>query len=273
MLNKKTIFDYVKYLVAGIMVGIGGILPGISGGVLCVIFGIYEVLMEILAHPFQNIRKNLKIMFPFVVGLGIGFVGFANLIRLLLAKHSEFTFATFLGLTIGMLPSTFKESQKKGTSKKSKVYFAISLISAGIVMIVFKMNSIVMPLNAFSYFICGIAWGISIIIPGLSSSILIMFLGLYQPMTEGIASLDLKVIFPIALGILLLIITLSKLVDYLFKKFYTQFYHIILGVIVASIILTLPTSYTSFGNLIVQIIFLLIGFIFSFTFDYFLNKE
>lgn len=273
MHNQKPIFIYLKYVVAGIMVGIGGILPGISGGVLCVIFGIYEILMEILAHPFQNIRKNLTIIVPFAIGVGIGFIGFANLVRLLLTSYPDYTFATFLGLTIGMLPSTFKEAQKKGTSKQSKVCFVISLIVAGTIMIIFKMNRIVMPLNAFSYFICGIAWGISIIIPGLSSSILIMFLGLYQPMTEGIASLDVKVILPITLGILMIIITLSKLVNYLFKKFYTTFYHIILGVIVASILLTIPTHYASFGNLMLQIVFLLIGFILSFTFDTFLNKE
>ncbi len=273
MLDRKKFLKYLKYVLAGIMVGIGGILPGISGGVLCVIFGIYEILMETLAHPFRNIPKNLKIVIPFSIGVGIGFIGFANIIRLLLAKYSSYTFATFLGLTMGMLPSTFKEAQKKGISKKSKLYFVISFIISLSAFIIFKINRIVMPLNYLSYFICGIAWGISIIIPGLSSSILIMFLGLYQPMTEGIAKLDLNVILPIFLGILIIVVLLSKIVDYLFKKFYTNFYHIILGIIVSSILLTIPTYYPSFLNLILQIIFLIIGFVLSYMFDFILNKE
>ena len=273
MSNQNNLGQYIKYVLAGIMIGIGGILPGISGGILCVIFGIYETLIETLAHPFQNIRKNWKIILPVVVGVGIGFIGFANVIHFLLVQYRSFTFATFLGLTLGMLPSTCKEAQKKGTTKQSKFYFVLSFIVSFLALLLFKMHRIVMPLNWCSYFICGIAWGISIIIPGLSSSIMIMFLGLYQPMAEGIAKLDIQVIFPLFLGILIIVLMLSKLVNILFQKCYTNTYHIILGIIFASIALTIPTNYSSVFDLILQILFLVIGFIVSYTFDYFLKKE
>lgn len=273
MSKKNGILKSIKYLIAGVVIGIGGILPGISGGVLCVIFGIYEVLMETLAHPFQNGIKNIKMIIPIGIGIVIGFIGFANIVNVLLQKYQSYTYITFLGLTIGMLPSTYKNVVKNGSTNKNKILLIASLIISMILFIIFKKSKIVLPLNIFSYFLCGIAWGISIIVPGLSSSILIMFLGLYQPMTEGIAILDIKVIFPVILGIVVVIVIFSKLIDYLFKKHYANFYHIILGVIVSSIILTFPTNFKNSIDLIIQIVFLIIGFIISFCFDNILNKE
>lgn len=273
MSKKSAVLNNIKYLIAGIVIGIGGILPGISGGVLCVIFGIYEVLMETLAHPLKNGIKNIKIMIPIGVGIIIGFIGFANIVNILLQKYESYTYITFLGLTIGMIPSTYKNVVKNGSTNKNKILLIASSIISMILFIIFKKSKIVLPLNIFSYFLCGIAWGISIIIPGLSSSILIMFLGLYQPMTEGIAILDIKVILPVILGIAFIIIIFSKLIDYLFKKHYANFYHIILGVIISSIVLTFPTNFKNSIDLIIQIIFLIIGFVISFCFDNILNKE
>ncbi len=273
MIKKNFIKENVKIVILGIIVGIGGILPGISGGILCVIFGIYEILMETIAHPFKKIFKNAKIIFPFAIGVLIGFFGFANIINSLLINYSNYIFALFLGLTIGMLPSTFKEASKEGTNKKCWIIFGISLVISFLLFLLFEIKKLQLPLNFISYFICGFAWGISIIIPGLSSSIIIIFLGLYKPMTSGISRLDINVLIPLFIGILITIVTLSKLVDYLFKKNYATFYHFILGFIISSIIFAFPKQFSSFSDLIVQIIFIIIGFIISYFLDYFINKN
>lgn len=271
--KQNFILNGAKYVIVGILIGIGGILPGISGGVLCVLFGIYGILMETLAHPFQNGLKNMKYIIPIGIGILIGFIGFANIVNIALKSYQSYTYITFLGLTIGMLPSTYKNVIKEGSSRKNKAFLFISLILSVGLFFIFEKSKISLPLHIYSYFLCGIAWGMSIIVPGLSSSIFIMFLGLYEPMTEGIAVLDIKVILPVMVGIVVIVLVFSKCIDFLFQKQYANFYHSIFGIIIASIFMMFPTKFENLTDFIMQLLCLMVGFGISFCFDKFLNKE
>ena len=94
--------------------------------------------------------------------------------------------------------------------------------------------------NIFGFLLCGILWGLSFIVPGLSSSTLLLFFGLYEPMLEGIAKLDFRVILPLAVGMIACVLLLSKGVNFIYKKFYTQISHFILGVVAATTIMIFP---------------------------------
>ena len=88
--------DFFLKLIQGIIIGIGAVLPGISGGVLSVVFGVYQPIMEFLADPVSCLKTHLPVLFPVFLGYGIGFLGVANLLAFLLEKHSAFSICFFL---------------------------------------------------------------------------------------------------------------------------------------------------------------------------------
>ena len=90
------------------------------------------------------------------------------------------------------------------------------------------------------FFLCGICWGLSFIVPGLSSSTLLLFLGLYQPMLEGISKLDFKVLIPMGAGLILCVLLLAKLVGYAFEKYYAVMSHLVFGIVIATTIMIMP---------------------------------
>lgn len=259
-------------LICGIFVGVAAILPGISGGVLTVIFGIYQPLMEVLAHPFQKAKHYLRMLVPFAIGGIVGFIGFAKVVSFLLAQNSEYTLAVFLGLTLGMFPTIFQEAGSRGRNKKAIIGFIGSFCIFLGLLLFLKTHQITLPTNIFTYLLCGIAWGLSIIVPGMSSSATLIFLGLYQPMTDGIAELDLVVLIPLAIGFMMTLFSLSKLVNMLFEKHYTGMYHMILGIVVSSTILTIPTHFENQFDLWMNIFCVILGFLFTLAWETFAKK-
>ena len=103
-------------LLHGALIGLGAVLPGISGGVLMVVFGVYKTIMEFFADPFRKFKSHFPKLFPYGVGLIIGFLGVANLLSFLLDKYPDPSVCVFVGLITGMLPSLFREAGKEGRS-------------------------------------------------------------------------------------------------------------------------------------------------------------
>lgn len=264
--------NYIKLIFAGAFVGIGAMLPGISGGMLCLIFGIYQVIIETMANPIKNIFKNIKIIIPVGIGGIIGVLAAATLLDYLFVSYEKYVLAAFAGLTIGMLPATFKEALKYGKTKKSVLVFFISLFVACVLLGVFRYLSITLTGNIWTYFLCGIIWGTSIIVPGMGSSTFITFLGLYDKMSAGIKNFDMGVLIPMGLGIIIILLLFSKLVNYLLKNYYTNFYSLILGTVIASIIFIMPYNFTSFVDFIIQASLVIGGILFSYFLDFFMQK-
>ena len=97
----------------GSLIGVGAVLPGISGGVLCVIFGIYKTIMEFLAAPVRNFKTHVPKLIPVGIGGVIGFLGIANLLSFLLDRYPAQSVCVFIGLISGMVPSLFREAGEK----------------------------------------------------------------------------------------------------------------------------------------------------------------
>ena len=246
----RVFLKWLFRIIQGAIIGVGAILPGVSGGVLCVVFGIYQPMMELLAHPFKTFKKHARLLLPVLIGWVIGFVGLARLVEWMFS--SSYTVATwlFIGLIAGMLPSMYRDAGKQGRPARGWIAFFIS--TALILILLFFVNEgsgINIQPNIWWFFVCGVLWGVSMVVPGLSSSSLLIFLGLYQPMTAGIADLVPGVIFPLIVGALLTILLSARAVDYLLKKHYTVMFHMILGFVVASTIMIIPRHAVDYGSL------------------------
>ncbi len=259
--------SHLLRFVQGALIGTGAILPGISGGVLCVAFGIYEPMMSFLSHPFRSFRANSRILTPVILGGAVGFVLLAKLVEGFLAASSVAAMSLFCGLICGTVPELMRKSTA-ASSEKGWSYFIVALIASFLFLTV--LDSGIegnLQANFGWYLFCGAIWGLSMVVPGLSSSSILLFMGLYQPMAQGIGNLDFNVIFPLLIGFAVTVAITAKIVNRLLERHYGVLSKTILGFVVSSVLLILPTSFSSAYQLLLGIACFALGFLLAYWMD------
>lgn len=229
-------------LMQGTLIGLGAVLPGISGGVLCVIFGIYRPVMELLSHPFRALKKHAQMLFPVLIGLCAGFLGIAKLLGFLLNRYPDASVCLFAGLIIGMLPSLFREGRKKGSSPGDYAALGVTFAVVLALLMTLRFVSVSITANTGWYVFCGFCLALSIIAPGMSFSTLLMPLGLYTPFVEGIGNFDFSVLIPSGVGAVVTVILFARLVDRLLNRYYSTVSHAIIGIVIAATLPIIPYS-------------------------------
>jgi len=250
------------HVFVGALVGGGAILPGISGGVLCLIFGIYEPLMEVLSHPKSALKKYIGLFVPFIVGYAVGFWGLAGVIGWIFAKNDLLATWLFIGLIAGMLPALYKDSGKEGRGWGCWVSFGAGFCVLFGLLLVVRMGILPTIQPGFGAFVfCGVLWGLSLVVPGMTSSSQLMGLGLFEPLTNGIAALDMGVVIPWAIGMVATVLLIARLVTHLFKTHRGVMYHLVLGVAVASTVIIVPLEYAGVGQVLLSLLCGAVGFV------------
>lgn len=256
---------WLRDLLCGVLIGAGAILPGVSGGVLAVVFDIYRPFMEVLTHPREAIPKYWRWFLPIGLGCAIGFLGFAKGIAAAIDVSSTVTTWLFIGLIVGTVPSLFREAGKEGRSAGSWISMAVC---AGAIFFslfyVGKVICVTVEPNFWWYNFCGALWGMSLVIPGLTSSSVMMALGLYQPMLEGLARLDFLVLSACLPGMVLTILLLARLVSWFFRKHYSIAFHGIFGIVLASTLVIIPTSYVGAWEIVLSAVCCIGGFLLAY---------
>ena len=260
-------------MIQGALIGGGAILPGISGGVLAVAFGIYRPMMAVLAHPMRNLRRYSDLLVPAAVGWLLGFILFAKLVETMFNASEVITDWLFIGLIAGTLPSLFRTANLKGRSKWSWPVCILAFLAFTAVMFWARMgfSASVKP-NMGWFFFCGVVWGLSLVVPGMTSSSLLMSMGLYLPMTSGIASLDWRVIVPMDLGIAAVALSMSRLVNYLFETHYSLAYYCVIGLMLASTIVIVPLHYDSSQQGIAAVLAAAVGFLVAWAMEKYIHE-
>lgn len=242
-INKATHHIWGKLpvmILQGALIGLGSVLPGISGGVLSVVFGVYQPVMELLASPKEKAKTHLPKLLPYFIGAAIGFLGVANLLTYFLEKYPAPSVCLFVGLIAGMLPALWQEAGSKGRNWKSVSATAAAMFFIFSVLSLLNTARFSITPGFFWYLFCGFALALSIIAPGMSFSALLMPLGLYTPFVDGLGHLDPAVALPGGLGCVLTILSMAKAVDSLLKKYYSLSFHAIFGFVTAATIMTIP---------------------------------
>jgi len=272
-LNRNKFFFIILWLLEGMIVGFGAILPGISGGALCVAFGMYRPLIKTISDLKYGIKKYGLMLGVFLIGVIVGFIGLSGLASFLLNLNATLVTCTFIGFIIGTFPELWKDTGNKGRNKNSyKSLWTCFFIMLIILMLLETKISIIINTGIPAYLFCGILWGLSFIIPGLSSSSLLLFFGLYQPMLEGISLLNFKVIMPMVVGIILSVLLLSKLVENAYKKNYSIISHGVFGIVVATTVMLIPFDNITFGTMFLNLFYIVFGSIISFCFTKICNR-
>ena len=259
------IIHWLRDLLCGALIGAGAILPGVSGGVLAVAFDLYRPFMEVLTSPRTAIPRYWKWFLPLALGWAVGFLGFAKGIAACMDISTTVTTWLFIGLIVGTVPSLYREAGKEGRTLSAWVSFFLCALA--VFTGLFYMGRVaefhVEP-NFWWYNFCGVLWGMGIVIPGMTSSSVMMALDLYQPMLEGLARLDLLVLSAALPGMFLTILLLARLVTWFFRVHYPIAFHGILGFVIASTLAIVPEDYRSAGEVLLSIVCALAGFLLAF---------
>ena len=251
----------------GIIVGIGGIAPGLSGSVLLVILGLYQKTITAIGNLFKEFKKNIKFLIPLVLGFGIGIILFSKLVDYLLTNFEMYTRFAFLGLVLGTIPLFYKEVKKEGFNKK---YYLVIFLSAIIGFCIFDFNKELFPVitnpNIFQSVLLGIAVAGSSIVPGVDSAVILSSLGLYELYVSSLANFDLSILLPAGIGLIIGALVISFLIHKLINKFYTMTFSIIFGLFLSIIPNVLNNSCILGFNInsIISIFILIVSFAISY---------
>ena len=241
---------FLKELFKGFVIGVGAIVPGVSGGVIAAVLGLYEPIMNALSHFFHNIRKNFTFLLPYAIGGGIGFLLFSRIIGLFMKTCETEMLFLFSGLVIGGIPALIREADKYGFKK----YYLLFSCAAFIFVLIFGSFTAAPIENPYiRYFSGGCVYSFGTVIPGISASFILINMGIYTDLLLFLHHLSVAV--PFLLGFVLMSVILIKAVSFVFAKFHAQSYYSVIGFLSASIF----TAFSGFSDIFLDICLFAIG--------------
>lgn len=277
----------ILLVIKGFIMGIANIIPGVSGGTLALTLGIYEDFIGAISHFFRNIKKHVKFLLPIFIGILLSVITMSNVISTCFDQYPIPTTLFFMGLVIGGIPMLLK--RVKNTKEKKQVSsYVIALITFSIVMIMAFSEQIFgsglgnvsfSNMAVFNYvilFFVGLIAAATMVIPGVSGSLVLMLLGYYLPIIGVLKELtkfenlgpNLLVAFVFGVGVLVGIVAISKVIEFLLEKFEAKTFFGVIGFILASVIAIPVSVYHEVGTIvfsvpqgILGVLFLAIGII------------
>lgn len=251
--------NYLLDVLKGMVIGIANIVPGVSGGTMAVSLGIYDRMISSISHLFKNWKVSLKTLLPILIGAALGIVAFTYTIEFLLSTYTLPTALAFIGLILGGVPllwTSFQAGMKLKGEKISLIHLAFFILMFALVAVLpllqgadSSFNTLALtPYSLLKLFLIGIIASATMIIPGISGSLVLMILGYYYSIINTITSFitalrtgDMEallpsfiVLFVFGIGVLIGIFLISKIIEFLFKNYSSITYSGILGLVFAS---------------------------------------
>lgn len=220
----------------GIIVGLGGVAPGLSGSVLLIIFGLYQRTLEALGTLLTDFKQKLRFLLPLVGGMLLGVLLFSKLIDFLLGNYEIPTRFCFLGLILGTVPMVWKEVRKEGFRK---FHWLLIALAFGLGTWMFTVNAGLFPqVTSPTLLQCvflGVAVAATAIIPGVDPAVFLSSLGFYEMYVGALADFDISILLPMVIGLAAGAVGISFVMSQLFKRFYTASYSVIFGIFLSMI--------------------------------------
>lgn len=256
-----------KNIYRGVFMGISDIVPGVSGGTIAVLLGIYDRLIEAITGLFsKDWKKHLQFLVPLVIGAGLAIFSFSFLMEWLLTYHGRTTFYLFMGLILGSLPYLVKESklQENVENKKYIVLLLLGVVLINLLPLDPTGGSIIAERHFGMYiilFFSGFLASAAMILPGISGSFVLLVIGMYHTIIHALTEVEIIVILVVSAGIAIGILTMSKIIHYFLNKFYLPTFTFIVGLVVGSVILIArKAGYAATpGEFVLSIVALFIG--------------
>lgn len=227
---------FVIQFLKGIVAGIGGIVPGLSGSVLMVLLGIYTQTIEALGTLLSNFKKNIRYLLPVLLGMVVGVLLFSKAVDYLLIYHPFQTRYAFLGLVLGTVPLFYRQIGKNGFPKYC---YAIILCAIAVGFLLFGFNRQLFPAvqqpNYIQSVLMGVIVAASSIVPGVDSAVILSTFGFYEIYVSSLANLNFAVLLPEAVGLIIGAVVISAGMNVLLKKAYTVTFSVLFGFFISII--------------------------------------
>lgn len=280
--------EAIKLFAIGILLGLANIIPGVSGGTMAIVFNVYENIIAIISFNIKKILKEWKFILPLGLGMVCGIFLFSSFLSFLLARFPIQTAVFFIALICGSLPLILSKISKEdfvSTKLSSSLAFLIALALMLLMFFISPNESgqVYDQINPALFLRLTISLAlaaIAMIIPGVSGSFLMMVLGIYATVIASISHMRIPLLIPIALGVILGLLSGAGLVRFLLAKAKTQTYAAILALVIMSIPLLFPLnaikaflqSATQLSVLILIVSSLLV-FVLGFCLSFFTSRE
>lgn len=279
----RLIGRYLNQILRGVVIGVANIIPGVSGGTMMVSMGVYDTLIHSITHLFREFWKSVKALLPYAVGMLAGILVFASLISWGLEHYELPTNALFIGLILGGLSPLLKKIDRKKIGAAAVIVFAVLfalIIWLGLQNRDSLQNADTIDMNAGQMIVMvglGMISSGTMIIPGVSGSLVLMLLGYYKAVTgalktfgHALVHLDFAamgqpalMLLPFLVGIVLGIFGVAKLIEWLTGKYPTVTYCGVLGLVVASpiaLLINTEMAGASLGVAVAAVMMFILGF-------------
>lgn len=275
----------IKAILRGMVIGIANIIPGVSGGTMAVAMGIYDKMIHAATHLFSEFKKSMKVLLPILIGAVIAIVVVARIIEFAFDKAPIQTNLFFIGLILGSLPMMAQKVKGNTIRISHIISFLIffALVIAFALMGEGEERAAELTINligALKLFGVGVVAAATMVIPGVSGSMMLMLMGYYNPVLKTINSFvsnladgnvagmwhDCGFLIPFGIGVVFGIFAIAKIIEKIFEKFPMQAYWAIIGLIIASpvaIVLLNDFSGINVVSVITGLVMLGIGIIIS----------
>lgn len=273
----------IRNILKGMVIGVANIIPGVSGGTMAVSMGIYDKLIHCLTHLFKELKESLKFLIPIAIGAAIALVGLSFVIEPAFEYFPLQTSCLFIGLIVGGLPAIFKKVKGKGIKASYIIPFLIffAIVVGMAVMGDTEGNAADLSFslwNVIKLFGVGIIAAATMVIPGVSGSMMLLLLGYYNPIISAIkdfvtalVSFDMQgilqgfgILVPAGLGMVFGVFAIAKIIEIIFEKFPIQAYWGIIGLIVASpiaVLFSVEMAGIGVVSVLVSVLTFVVGFI------------
>ena len=257
----------LKLILQGIAVGVANIIPGVSGGTMMVAMGLYDKLIHSITHLKSEFKKSLQLLVPIFAGVGLAIILLSRLFEYLLSNHPIPTNFAFCGLIAGSLPFIFKKVEGKKITVGKVIPFLV-FFALVIGMAVMGEGSGTTAdvsftlINVIKLFGVGVIAAATMVVPGVSGSMMLMILGYYDVVLatindfiDAVFAFDMAeilrtvgVLAPFGIGVVVGIFLIAKLIEFIFARAETHAYFAIIGLIMASpIAILIKTDWTGFS--------------------------
>ncbi len=259
MKTNLSVADFVKKILMGFVIGIAAITPGLSAGVIAAAAGLYEPAVHAIVNIRKEFRKSVVFLMPLGIGAVLGILLFSKVMKELMVSSKFIVLYIFLGLIAGSIPALVKEANSSGFRKR----YLLATVIAFILVIYAERNAAWLPnqadaaqSNIVLTIICGAVLAFGTIVPGISSSIILMRLGMYEMLLSALADINIKVLAIAGVGFAVTALVIIKLVDILFSRFRGFAYYAVIGFLIGSMVMVFPGFRTGFDLAIDIFLFL-----------------
>lgn len=261
--NRREKNTFFMRIAKGAVIGAAAMLPGASGGVLAVAMGIYRNMIDAIIEFFtgKRMKANFRYLLPLGIGGVTGLLLVSRSLEWLLLRYEMPMMYAFLGMVLGGVPSLIREANESAGGFRKRYLFATLIgaaIIAGITIIEGSFNEgQAWPVNSLTAIAGGAILAIGIVIPGVSTSLLLMHVGIYMPLLTAFNTFDLPILACMALGAAMMAALLILLIKKAFDRHPGYSYYGVLGFLIGTIVLVFPGAEWSITQLISVMVMML----------------